>query len=226
MANDGNIGRFSAVLFDLDGTLLDTLADIAHSANDALEGLGFPTHEIASYRLFVGEGLRMLFRRALPAESRTEAAIDRCAEGFREAYGRQWNVRTRPYDGIPDLLDALTARGTRMAVLSNKPDLFTKRCVDEYLPQYPFQMVLGHRDGVPRKPDPAGANEILDALDVRPEQAAYLGDSATDMKTALGVGAYAVGALWGFRSRDELQENGAEAVISHPMELLDLLDRC
>jgi len=223
MAIDGNRGRFSAVLFDLDGTLLDTLADIAHSANGALEELGFPTHEIGAYRQFVGEGLRMLFWRALPAEARTEAVIDRCAEGFREAYSRQWNVHTRPYDGVPELLDGLTVRDIRMAVLSNKPHLFTKRCVDEYLPQYQFQMVLGHRDGVPRKPDPAGANEIINALGVRSEQVAYLGDSATDMKTALAVGMYPVGALWGFRSRDELQQNGAEAVISRPMELLDLL---
>jgi phosphoglycolate phosphatase len=226
MAIDENHKRFSAVLFDLDGTLLDTLADIAHSANDALEELGFPTHEIGAYRLFVGEGLRMLFRYALPAEARTEAIIDRCAEAFRGAYSRQWNIRTRPYDGVTQLLDALTERNVRMAVLSNKPDLFTKRCVDEYLPQYQFQMVLGHRDGIPRKPDPTAAKQIINALGVPPEQVVYLGDSAIDMKTALAVGAYPVGALWGFRSLDELRENGAQAVISRPMELLDLLDRC
>lgn len=226
MTVEGNHNRFSAVLFDLDGTLLDTLADIAHSANESLENLGFPTHEVDAYRLFVGDGLRMLFRRALPAESRTEAVIDRCAEFFREAYSRQWNVYTRPYDGVPKLLEALTARDIKMAVLSNKPDLFAKRCVDEYLPKYPFQMVLGQRDGVPRKPDPTGANEIIHAIGVRPEQVAYLGDSATDMKTALAVGMYPVGAVWGFRSRDELQQYGAQAVINRPTELLDLLDRC
>lgn len=226
MAVDGNHARFSAVLFDLDGTLLDTLADIAHSANDALEKLDYPTHEIGAYRMFVGDGLRMLFRRALPDEARTEAVIDRCAEGFRDAYSRQWNVHTRPYNGVCDLLDALMARDIKMAVLSNKPDLFTKRCIDEYLPQYPFEKVFGHRDGVPRKPDPAGANEIIRALNVRTEQVAYLGDSATDMKTAVAVGMYPVGALWGFRSRDELQQNGAEALINTPTEMLDLLDRC
>lgn len=217
--------RFSAVLFDLDGTLLDTLADIAHSANRVLADLGFPTHDIDAYRQFVGEGLIVLFRKALPAEVDADEVMPRCADGFRKAYGHEWNVRTRPYDGIPELLDTLAARSIQMAILSNKPDAFTKRCVGEYLPEYPFQMVLGQRDGIPRKPDPAGAMEIVDAMGLRAEQFLYLGDSSIDMKTAAAAGMYAVGALWGFRSLEELQQSGAQAVVSHPANLLELLDR-
>ncbi|MBC8874196.1 MAG: HAD family hydrolase [Planctomycetes bacterium] len=216
--------RFSAVLFDLDGTLLDTLADIAHSANRVLAELGYPTHDIDAYRQFVGEGLIVLFRKALPAEVDPDEVMASCAEGFRVAYGREWNVRTRPYDGIRELLDALTARQVEMAVLSNKPDAFTKQCVREYLPEYQFRLVLGQRDGIPRKPDPAGALEIIDAMGVPADEFLYLGDSAIDMKTAAAAGMHAVGALWGFRSLEELQQSGAKAVIHRPSELLDLLE--
>lgn len=216
--------RFSAVLFDLDGTLLDTLADIAHSANRVLAELGFPTHDIDAYRHFVGEGLIVLFRKALPADVNADEVMPRCAECFREAYGREWNVRTRPYDGIRELLDALAARPIEMAVLSNKPDAFTKRCVREYLSEYKFRMVLGQRDGVPRKPDPAGAAEIVEAMGIPPEQFLYLGDSAIDMKTATAAGMYAVGALWGFRSLAELEQSGAKTVINLPTDLLEVLD--
>ncbi len=216
--------RFSAVLFDLDGTLLDTLADIAHSANRVLADLGFPTHDIDAYRHFVGEGLIVLFRKALPADVNADEVMPRCAERFREAYGREWNVRTRPYDGIRELLDALTARPIEMAVLSNKPDAFTKKCVQEYLPEYRFQVVLGQRDSVPRKPDPAGAVEIVNEMGIPAEQFLYLGDSSIDMQTATAAGMYAVGALWGFRSLDELQRHGAKTVISKPTDLLELFD--
>jgi phosphoglycolate phosphatase len=216
--------RFSAVLFDLDGTLLDTLADIAHSANHVLADLGFPTHDIDAYRHFVGEGLVVLFRKALPADVNADEVMPRCAERFREAYGREWNVRTRPYDGIRELLDALTARPIEMAVLSNKPDAFTRKCVQEYLPEYKFRVVLGQRDSVPRKPDPAGAIEIINEMGIPAEQFLYLGDSSIDMQTATAAGMYAVGALWGFRSLQELQQNGAKTVISQPTDLLELFD--
>lgn len=216
--------RFSAVLFDLDGTLLDTLADIAHSANRVLSELGFPTHDIDAYRQFVGEGLIVLFQKALPPEVNADEVMPRCAEAFREAYGREWNVRTRPYDGIRELLDALAARPIQMAVLSNKPDAFTKRCVCEFLPEYEFRMVLGQRDSVPRKPDPAGAIEIVDEMGIPAEQFLYLGDSSIDMETATVAGMYAVGALWGFRTLEELQRGGAQALISRPADLLELLD--
>jgi phosphoglycolate phosphatase len=213
-----------AILFDLDGTLLDTLADIAHAANRALERFGFGIHAPDEYRLFVGEGVDMLFRRALPEEHRGPDVIARCVESFRSTYARTWNVHTKPYEGVPELLDALAARRLKMAVLSNKPDEFTKRCVNEYFPQGRFEAVLGQGHGMPRKPDPAGALEIARSLAVPPESFLYLGDSAVDMQTARSAAMHPVGALWGFRSLEELRDGGARAVIRHPMELIGVLE--
>ncbi len=211
---------YSAVLFDLDGTLLDTLEDIGEAANRVLIQRGFAPHPPDSYRHFVGEGVRVLFERSLPAEACSDDVLAACAEEFRHAYAECWNVRTRPYDGIEDLLPALVMRNVRLAVLSNKPDAFTKSCVEEYLARFPFEWVLGQRDGTPRKPDPAGALEIAAAMDLPPGRFLYLGDTAVDMQTALAAGMFPVGALWGFRPLSELQSGGAQAVIERPGELL------
>jgi phosphoglycolate phosphatase len=214
---------FSAVIFDLDGTLLDTLDDIAHAANDVLLQQGFPAHPLDAYRYFVGEGVRILFRRALPETSRSDEVVEACALAFRDAYSRLWNVHTRPYAGVADLLAALRTRQLKQAVLSNKPDLFTRRCVAEYFPKDAFQVVLGQREGVPQKPDPVGASEIADRLYIPADRFLFLGDTAVDMQTARAAGMYPVGALWGFRPLEELQEGGAEVVIHEPAQLLDVL---
>ncbi len=216
--------NFRAILFDLDGTLLDTLADIADSANRVLAGHGYPTHPIDAYRHFIGDGLVRLFGRVLPADQRGEEVIAECVGGFREAYAENWNVRTRRYEGVADLLDAATARGLKMAILSNKPHAFTRRCVDAYLSAWPFQAVLGQRDGVPRKPDPAGAREIVERFEVAAEHFLYLGDTPTDMETALNAGMHPVGVSWGFRPVDELRAAGAARIIARPLELMDLVD--
>ena len=138
--------RYQAVVFDLDGTLLDTLEDIANSANSTLVRYGFPAHGVDAYRYFVGDGVTMLISRALPAERRNDDIIADCVATFREDYDRTWNLNTTPYEGIPELLDALTAKQMKIAVLSNKPDDFTKRCVHELLPGWNFEMILGQRD--------------------------------------------------------------------------------
>ncbi len=215
---------YHAVIFDLDGTLLDTLADIANSANRVLRERGFPPHEVDAYRYFIGDGVHRLFSRVLPTEHRKPDAIVQCVEAFRETYGRHWNVRTKPYDGIPELLDAVAARGLKTAVLSNKPHDLTARCVDEYFSRWRFHAALGQREGIPPKPDPAGAREITERLGVPPERFLYLGDTGVDMMTARNAGMDPVGALWGFRSLEELREGGARAVIRRPTELLNLLD--
>lgn len=217
--------QFKAVIFDLDGTLLDTLEDIAGSANSALMKYGFPVHEVDAYRYFVGEGMTTLISRALPAEKRNDDIIADCVKAFRENYSRNWNVNTRPYDGVTELLDALAAKHVKMAILSNKPDNFTKHCTREFLPNRNFEMILGQRDGIPRKPDPVGALEIAEGLGITPSRFLYLGDSAVDMKTAVRAGMFPVGALWGFRPLDELRGHGAQAVIERPMELLGLLKK-
>ena len=216
--------RVKAVLFDLDGTLLDTLEDIANSVNSALLRYGLPTHSVDAYRYFIGEGVTTLVSRALPDENRDSDIIAKCVKGFRQEYSRNWNVNTRPYEGVPELLDALAAKHIKMAVLSNKPDDFTKQCVSELLPNHSFEMILGQRDAIPIKPAPVGALQIADRLGITPSRFLYLGDSAIDMKTAVRAGMFPVGALWGFRPLEELQEHGAQAVIERPVDLLGLLD--
>lgn len=215
--------RFSAVLFDLDGTLLDTLEDIADACNAVLASLGRPTHATANYKQFVGEGVRRLFEKALPEGSRDAQAIETCAARFADEYGRRWKQKTRPYAGIDELLAALRRAGLPLAVLSNKPQEFTEKSVAHFFPAGTFACVLGQRDGVPRKPDPAAAWEIAAKLGLPPERIAYLGDSPIDMETAVRAGMHPIGAVWGFRSREELLSNGAAALVSHPRELLPLV---
>lgn len=216
--------HFKAIVFDLDGTLLDTLEDLGNAANRVLTRKGFPTHDVDTYRYLVGDGAVMLINRALPEDKRNEDTIRVCVQAFREEYGQNWNVKTKPYDGVAEMLDALMAYGMKMAVLSNKPDDFTKRCVSEFLPNWAFEMVLGQSDSIPLKPDPAGAKKIAQCLNIPPSDFIYLGDTAIDMKTAVAAGMFPVGALWGFRTGKELRENGAQALINRPQELLSLLD--
>ena len=217
------MGTFKAVLFDLDGTLLDTIDDLAEAMNAVLTGQGFPTHDVEAYKYFVGDGIEMLARRALPAEHRNEATIARTVEGQRREYGKRWANKTRPYDGVPELLDALTARGLAIAVLSNKPDDFTRVVVKKFLPRWEFAAVRGEGDETPKKPDPRGALEIAARLNLQPAEILYVGDTSTDMQTACAAGMYAVGVLWGFRKADELLAGGAKTLIAHPLDLLKLL---
>ena len=215
---------FKAVLFDLDGTLLDTLKDIGNAANRVLAGKGFPTHELDAYRYFVGNGTAMLINRALPVENRDDDVIHSCLTEFLEDYGRNWNVKTKPYEGIPEMLDALNDRRLKMAILSNKPHEFTKQCATELLSNWNFDVVIGQRNGTPPKPDPAGALEVAKLLNILPAEFLYIGDSGVDMKTAVASGMFPVGVLWGFRSMGELKDNGSLALVDCPSEILSLLD--
>jgi phosphoglycolate phosphatase len=215
--------RYKAVLFDLDGTLIDTVDDIGDAANRVLSNRGFPTHSISTYRLFIGEGVKMLFARALPEESRTQDLINACLKEFIEDYRYKYNVKTKLYDGIPELLDILKLRGLKLAILSNKPDLITKDCVAFFLSEWDFDVVLGQHDSIPRKPDPQGALELAQRLAIPPSNFIYLGDTGIDMKTAVSAGMFPVGVLWGFRSLKELKENGARVIIDEPMQLMDLM---
>ena len=215
---------YRAVIFDLDGTLLDTLGDIANSCNNALMKHGFPTHPIDAYRYFVGDGAAMCVKRALPEGNRDDGTVRRCLEAYSEYYGRNWDVRTRPYDGVPEMLDVLKKRGLVLAVLSNKPHDFTQICVAELLPHWSFECVQGVSDDVPPKPDPTGAAKVAAALGTSADEILYVGDSDTDMKTATAAGMFAVGVLWGFREADELSANGARKLIAKPADLLDIID--
>jgi phosphoglycolate phosphatase len=212
-----------AVVFDLDGTLLDTLEDIADAANKVLAEHNFPLHNTVDYRTFVGEGVNMLMTRAVPYQKNHIDTIDDCCKAFREIYKVHWNKKTKPYDGVAEMLDELTARKLPLAVLSNKPDDFTKKCVAELLHRWTFQMVQGSCSNIPYKPDPTGARHIADALGIPPANILYLGDTGTDMRTAVNAGMFPVGVLWGYRTREELQSHGAKALIEQPRELLTLL---
>ena len=215
---------FRATIFDLDGTLLDTLDDIATAANRALAARGFPIHPHSRYRTFVGDGVVKLISRALPETHRDEATVQAGVSAFAQEYERTWNVQTRPYAGVPELLDALVRRGLKLAVLSNKPDRFTQQCVEDLLANWKFEAVLGASDQFPRKPDPASAMEIARRLGVTPADCLYVGDSGVDMQTARAAHMCAVGVLWGFRGKEELLQDGAQHLINKPSEVLDLLN--
>ena len=210
-----------AVLFDLDGTLVDTLDDIAEAMNHALAAHDLPIHPPDAYRALVGEGVARLVERALPAD-RAELHGP-VTEALGAYYVEHMLDHSRPYPGVPELLDELVRRGVPMAVLSNKPDAATRWMVDRILGEWPFAAVAGE-GAVARKPDPGGAIEIAARVGVDPREWLYLGDTSTDMITAVAAGMFPAGALWGFRDRAELEAHGARALAERPADVLPLLD--
>lgn len=218
------MAKFNAVMFDLDGTLLDTIEDLADSMNAVLAKEGLPTEPVEKHKFMVGDGVRSYVLRALPADRRDDAAlVERISQKYRAKYAASWHRKTKPYEGICEMLSALVAKGLRLTVLSNKPDDFSRQMVGHFLGQFNFDVVRGALETMPLKPDPAAAREIAGEMGVAPANFLYLGDTATDMKTAQSAGMFAVGALWGFRPREELQQAGAQALIEHPLDLLKLL---
>jgi phosphoglycolate phosphatase len=210
-----------AVLFDLDGTLADTLADLANATNWALAQVGCPTHPTAKYRYMVGDGARELCARALPADK--QALVDEVLRLMRQHYDAHCFDLTSLYPGIPELVSALARRGLPMVVLSNKPDEFTRRVIAHYFNPSPFAITRGQLPNVPLKPDPAAALRIAQELNIPLAHWLYLGDTNTDMRTALAAGMHPVGVLWGFRDQPELLESGAENIVATPSDVLDLL---
>jgi phosphoglycolate phosphatase len=217
--------RIRAVVFDLDGTLLDTLADIARAMNSVLSRHALPSHEVDAYRWMVGSGLEALVRRAVPWEVEADAMlVGKLATELRREYESDPVAKTRPYDGVPQLLDSLAERRVPVAILSNKADALVRRIVDELLGDHRFRVVQGLRDDVPAKPDPTSALAIASALGCAPAGVLYLGDSDVDMQTAANAKMIPVGAGWGFRGAEELRAAGAAVVLDHPGELLHLID--
>ena len=210
---------FTTMIFDLDGTLVDSLRDIADAANKTLESMNFPVHPVDAYRQFVGDGLLVLAQRIVP-EHTEEDKISEIVNLFKVHYDRNWDLHTRPYPGIDEMLRKVTDSGLNTAVLSNKPDAFTRQIAAHYFPQGLFTQVVGAREGAPHKPDPGAALGIAETLGLPPERILYLGDTNTDMQTGRRAGMFTVGALWGFRTREELLENGAQALVETPGEVL------
>ena len=215
---------YKGVVFDLDGTLIDSLVEIATATNQILKEAGHPTHEVEAYKYFAGYGARVLIERAAPPEITADAKkLNSLLDRFLVLYHHLTGTIARPYDGIPEMLTGLTERGLRLFVLTNKPHESAGECVQDLMPEWTFDQVIGARDGIPTKPHPAGALEILETTGIKGEEMLYLGDTSVDMETAIGAGMVPVGVLWGFRERKELEESGAQHLISHPMDLMKLL---
>jgi phosphoglycolate phosphatase len=208
-----------AALFDLDGTLMDSTADIAWCANELLRRHHFPTHPLSSFSTFIGDGVVNLVKRILPPHARTDETVTPLVAQYKELYANHWAVDSYVYDGIPDMLAALHARGLKLAVLSNKPHEFTLQCVRHFLPNTPFEIILGAGGGFPNKPNPAAALHIANQLSLPPQDFLYLGDTDTDMQTASRAAMFPIGVLWGLRTRAELEANGAKAIVAHPREV-------
>lgn len=213
--------KYTTAIFDLDGTLLNTLGDLTDAVNAAIEPRGLPPVTETQVRDRVGNGIRKLIERTLP-EGTADADIDACLEVFRAYYNEHLMHRTHPYDGILDVLTALKDAGMRIAVLSNKYDPAAKALIRHFFPRL-VDLTFGERPDVPRKPDPTSCQEILTSLGAQPEQTIYIGDSAVDMQTAQNAGLDSIGVTWGFRSRAVLTEAGAGQLIDRPYELVSLL---
>ena len=211
------------VIFDLDGTLLDTIADLAESANHALKQLGYPTRDVETIRTFVGNGVNKLLFRALPDEEKTEENMMRMRTHFVPYYDAHNADLSAPYPGIVALLEELQAKGLRMAVASNKYQEATVKLVKHYFPMIDFVEVLGQREGINVKPDPTIVFDILKKAGVSKEETLYVGDSGVDMQTAINAGVDAIGVTWGFRPRTELEDFQPMGLIDQAEELLGLV---
>ena len=211
------------LIFDLDGTLVDSLKGIAASLNHALAEAGLPAHSLEAVRRFVGNGARILVTRAAPADA-DETLLNRLEVSFKADYDVTWPSGTVPYDGINELLETLQAKGIPLAVLSNKPHPFTSAIVARVFPNIDFKVVLGQLPGIPHKPDPAGALEIANLFGLLPEECTIIGDSTMDLETARNAGMQAIAVTWGFHDRERLIAAGAERIAGSPAALLAMLD--
>lgn len=215
---------FQAILFDLDGTLINSLYDIADSMNKVLEAHNYPVHDYNAYKLLVGRGLKNLAEKALPEDKRDEQTIDRLHKELLVEYGNNAVNKTVLYEEIPEMLDKLEEKGIKTVILSNKDNELTQKIAGKIFSKWHFSFIMGSQLSIPRKPDPAGALLCCKKIGIKPEDFLYLGDSGIDMQTANAAGMFAVGVTWGFRSKAELIENGAAITIDKPMDLFNKID--
>ncbi|MDE6568395.1 MAG: HAD family hydrolase [Lachnospiraceae bacterium] len=213
--------KYDLVIFDLDGTILNTLEDLADSLNVILDRYGYPQRTLSEVRGFVGNGIRLLVKHAMP-EGSSETALDQLHQDFIQYYQQHCMDKTRPYEGIPELLQEVRNRGYYTAVVSNKADQAVKTLCDKYFAGL-FDITVGERDGISRKPAPDSVNEILSSMQVVREKAVYIGDSDVDIATAQNAGMDGITVSWGFKDSDFLQKMGAKCLVSAPEEILDLL---
>ncbi|MCS3281976.1 HAD family hydrolase [Bacteroides salyersiae] len=207
------------VIFDLDGTLLNTIADLANSTNYALKVLGYPIHEPDKYNFMVGNGINKLFERALPDGEKTEENVLRVRQEFVPYYDQHNADKSRPYPGVMELLETLQTAGMQLAVASNKYQAATEKLIAHYFPNIKFTAVFGQREGIPVKPDPIIVKEILQIAKVQEEETLYVGDSGVDMQTAINAGVTSCGVTWGFRPRTELESFHPDHIVDNAEEI-------
>ena len=215
------MNRYKGIIFDLDGTLLDTLTDISDSTNKALTDYELPNHTYEQYKLILGYGFRSLIESSVPKGTDPET-INMILESFLKNYNINFNNKTAPYPGIDEMLYSLSKMGIKMGVNSNKRDDYTKQLVAKHFSRIPFIAVFGERSGINRKPDPVAALEIAQLMELKPEEILYIGDSKTDIMVAINAKMDGVGVLWGFRDYNELKEYGAKYIVSEPKEILEI----
>ncbi len=217
------MSRFKAIIFDLDGTLVDSVYDIADAGNVALKTLGYPPHSYEEYRHFIGHGLRELCRKSLPEDQREEAVIDSCHRLLAAHYQAHSTDKTRLFPGMEEVLEKCRRQGLKLAVLSNKADILTQDILRRLNIHSWFKVVTGLRDGFARKPDPKGVFWVCNCLNCPKENILYVGDSAIDMQTARAAGLESVACRWGYRPEEELLNEHPDHIIRQPLELLDIL---
>ncbi|MBE6105499.1 HAD family hydrolase [Anaerovibrio lipolyticus] len=213
--------RYEAVIFDLDGTLINSIDDLADSCNEMLTAYDLPNHDVEAYKYFVGNGIGKLVERALPIDkSEDRAFYEKALAKFKEIYNGKVLNKTRAYSGVRELLLKLVEKDVPMAVCTNKPMDAAKTIISILFEPGTFKIVMGDRPGHPRKPDPSTCREICKEIGVEPEKVVYVGDSGVDMQTAVNAGFLPVGARWGFRKDEELLKDGAKLLLDKPTDLL------
>lgn len=217
--------KYRATIFDMDGTLINSLEDLADAVNEMLEHYDFPTHPLEKYRYFVGNGARKLIERTVPKDRSTDKNfVDEALKYYDGCYQRRLTVKTKPYDGIIEMLQRLKALNIPRGVVTNKQHVCALELAEKLFPAGMFDYVIGDKDGLPRKPDPTKALKIASDFGVEPSEVAYFGDTSVDMQTAINAGFLPIGVTWGFRPRSELVESGAKLIIDQPLEIFDHIE--
>lgn len=214
--------RYKGVIFDLDGTLIDTIEDISDSVNEVLTIYGYPNHSYEDFKLKVGKGFKDLIKKSFPKDA-DEKIIENGVSLFVESYNKNYQNKTKPYEDVEEVLKELHKMGIKIGVNSNKRNDYTNQLITKCFNVIPFVAILGEREGIPKKPDPMSALEIAKLMNLNPSEILYIGDTKTDISTSKNAGMDSIGVLWGFRSFEELESHGATYIISNAMEILDIV---
>lgn len=208
-------------IFDLDGTLVNSLSDIAEATNYAMDKLGLPRHELSKFNYMVGDGLKLLIERALPQDKQDR--FDEAVKLYNDYYNKNYTVKTYAYEGITETLDKLKEMGVILAVASNKTDIFTQNVISHYFGGERFTLVCGKEADKPVKPDPWIVNNIIEKLKISKDDCVMIGDTSIDINTGKSAGIKTIGCLWGFRTKEELENAGADFIVEKPQDIVKIL---